>query len=288
MRNLKPIITPYENDALKIILTRQGDRGDILRTLEGDAKLSYTEYISLYKVKQLEKLSLRTNSKDEKEALVYCYNSAPTKLKKARKLIFESQEPETQSTCQYCCFGSPETLDHYAPKGKFPYYSIFFLNLIPCCFRCNLEKDETWLDAGKNREFINFYNDDIPKTRFLKCKFIFSTKNSTPIIKYQLDSFSIIPTLKTVVENHFKNLGLIELYNSKNSTTLSSFINELMSIKQVTDESDVTFYIARQKDNYTKMYGINHWKTVIYADALNSTDFLEYILFKRGIKPKKI
>lgn len=47
-----------------------------------------------------------------------------------------------QDLCPICRAGTPDTLDHYLPKGKMPTLAVVPNNLIPTCSACNSAKHE--------------------------------------------------------------------------------------------------------------------------------------------------
>jgi 5-methylcytosine-specific restriction endonuclease McrA len=80
-------------------------------------------------------------------------------------------------TCVYCnaqyAFAVPGTdrylnyeLDHYLPKSKYPYLCTTFMNLQPCCSKCNKKKSANEPDPKKEEIFRLFMPEgtpDVPK-----------------------------------------------------------------------------------------------------------------------------
>ena len=80
-------------------------------------------------------------------------------------------------TCVYCnaqyAFALPGTkgylnyeLDHFLPKSKYPYLSTTFINLQPCCSKCNKKKSDKEPNPKKEELFRLFMPEgtpDIPK-----------------------------------------------------------------------------------------------------------------------------
>jgi len=64
------------------------------------------------------------------------------------------------SLCPACGeAGSPNTLDHYLPKGKFPHLCVTPLNLFPMCDACQQAKGEKTGDGHSAKFFIHPYFD---------------------------------------------------------------------------------------------------------------------------------
>lgn len=65
-----------------------------------------------------------------------------------------------RSFCVYCGLPiAPETLDHFVPRSTLAEYSLFSLNLVPCCFPCNLKKRTSIWGPDRKRVVINPYVD---------------------------------------------------------------------------------------------------------------------------------
>ncbi|MEW1639273.1 hypothetical protein AB0469_35115 [Streptomyces sp. NPDC093801] len=69
-------------------------------------------------------------------------------------------------TCPLCGIGEVATLDHHAPKSRFPLLAITPLNLVPACDICNKCKSST-LPPPSGPEDLHPYFDDLGKDRWL-------------------------------------------------------------------------------------------------------------------------
>lgn len=61
---------------------------------------------------------------------------------KKRKYIYEEKYVFCKRVCSFCGRDAGDTLDHFYPKTKFPEFSLFLQNLVPCCSNCNTLKDD--------------------------------------------------------------------------------------------------------------------------------------------------
>lgn len=62
--------------------------------------------------------------------------------KSKRQYIYENNYLSCKRVCSFCGRDAGDTLDHFYPKVKFPEFSIFLNNLVPCCSNCNTLKDD--------------------------------------------------------------------------------------------------------------------------------------------------
>ncbi|MEQ9911179.1 HNH endonuclease [Pectobacterium polaris] len=82
------------------------------------------------------------------ELLIEYYEKAPKEL---NKLLLERRNEHELSFCPYCGNPmTPDTLDHFIPKGKWPEFSIFPNNLVPQCRGCAPVKGENYYCTENN------------------------------------------------------------------------------------------------------------------------------------------
>lgn len=173
--------------------------------------------------------------------------------------------------CPYCGLSEVDPLDHYLPISKFPEYSLFSVNLIPCCQVCNKNKGDKWLDADGNRVAINLYFDPVDVSQFLYCHIEYS--EGIPIPVFSLDSASLSTDLAGVFVNHFTELKLFERYLNESNEVITS---AMISIKRsgLTNPAMIAQSLASQATDLRIVYGKNHWKAAIYDGLSQSNAFL--------------
>lgn len=70
--------------------------------------------------------------------------------------------------CLYCGIRDSTTLDHFLSKSVYPNFSIYPVNLIPCCGRCNTNKGNYELTIDDEEHFfLHPYFDDFNMKRWL-------------------------------------------------------------------------------------------------------------------------
>ena len=139
------------------------------------------------------------------------------------------------STCPYCnrntvynlenSNGRTSEIDHFHPKGKYPYFAISFYNLIPSCKVCNKLKMED--EIGVN-PYESSFDEDF-KILVKNSKFYYSVdgfdleiKSDDAKVQKQIDTFK----LDDLYQNH-KDI-VLELIQ-KNAIYNESYLNELMT-----------------------------------------------------------
>lgn len=233
----------------------------------------FTIYSSHCKAGDLELITKSTISSKHAKALVDCYSIKSKGLSKLKKAIKDHQADILKSECQYCNIGEPSTFDHYLPKGKFPEFSVLSTNLIPCCFQCNLDKGEKWLNL-KQRRFINLYYDVIPKVKYLEAKIYF--KRKVPYAKFKLNITKIPPPLQAVISNHFKDLKLLIRYQERSGGSISDLLSSITPYSNPELRLQVKVQLDAEANEMRQKRGENYWRAAIIDACIDSNQFLDF------------
>jgi len=137
-------------------------------------------------------------------------------------------------------------LDHYFPKSRYPFLSISFFNLIPCCGNCNQSKSNSDVDLLKN---FHLYTEEEPREKF-KFKLEKTALVKNLIHKSNDIKFAFTSTGKEFdakLASHKRNFDIEGLYNTqkdviqeliwKSQAYNSSRIKELAGILNIPEKS---------------------------------------------------
>ncbi len=115
-------------------------------------------------------------------------------------------------------------LDHYLPKSKYPYFSLSFFNLIPCCNICNSIKRDNefsslsifhpYLENDTGEEDIHFefrYDENSETVEEIKEQLIISI-NPKPAHDGNIETF--LDKLETIYQEH-KDISAISIWKKK-------------------------------------------------------------------------
>lgn len=209
-----------------------------------------------------------------KDDMVYLYEGKLLKEGRSYYDILLTSAPH--GTCPFCGQRKVKTLDHYLPKTLYPTFAITPLNLVPCCSDCNKDKDTE--DANSPEEqLIHPYYDDIGELIWLNAEVV----EYLPVsIVFNVSDFSTSDgVLHTRVTNHFKILGLGELYAAHAAEELENIRGVLVDLKALPDDDSLRFYLRLQRDSCFSR-NPNSWNTAMYSalfssDWFNDQDFSE-------------
>lgn len=247
---------------------------DYVKNLNANRTYMIGRY-AVYKteLKALEKIGASTIvSQDAKDAIHSSFTSAFKKSIKedGLKQVYE----ECAGVCPFCGTGKLEEIDHYIPKENYPEFTLYPLNLIPICNKCNKKKWDKFLDGANERKFINFYSDCIDSLEFLRVAIDFKGNDikKTTKIKYTADFSKIADTyLKRVIEKHYKELDLLNRYADAANEEVSELFT-VLSNQDDNDEDEIRNAASRivigKKNGQLKTAGMNDWKYLLYEKML--------------------
>jgi len=123
----------------------------------------------------LEKVKADQNLETIKDELINCYENPTNPFKFAKNTLWDKfKEQRDDDKCPYCMIENARELDHYFSKTNYPEYSVFIPNPMPCCSICNREKGDRII-KNNQRQYINFYHDNIPDYQFLFVEFTWAS-----------------------------------------------------------------------------------------------------------------
>jgi hypothetical protein len=87
--------------------------------------------------------------------------------------------------CPYCGFGQVDELDHLLQRGYFHLFSIFPLNLVPCCGVCNRGKRKV-PSANASEHQVHVYLENVTGLDFLRAEATIAGSGAL-VVKYTVE-----------------------------------------------------------------------------------------------------
>lgn len=200
------------------------------------------------------------------------YEQPTDELLALKGLITAAQQPMARLFCQYCAIGEPNTYDHYVPKGSFPEFSIFSLNLIPCCYPCNQIKDEGWTQKGY-RHFVNLYHDTFVQSQMLAAELVIEPSGEIGIRFSLTRPASVTPHQLSIYSSHLQELGLYARYAQRAAGLITEVCS---SITRVNERIGITrSQLDAEAGSLSDLHGLNNWRAVVYRCLAESHRFLD-------------
>jgi len=176
--------------------------------------------------------------------------------------------------CPFCALGIPYTVDHYLPKSVYPEFSIFPLNLVPCCRDCNtlkLEHDP----ASINEVFLHPYYDEIMALQWLKADVVYAADDKPTLI------FFVDESIKKEEKKLYARLNFqmerLDLHYRYSTQASGELIDKEYLLKKVFDENgdqevrDLMEEIAESCAKVNK----NSWQAAMYRALVDDTRFCQ-------------
>lgn len=179
-------------------------------------------------------------------------------------IINLAKSPEIQ--CPLCGgISIPSQLDHFLPKARYGYFTVFPYNLIPVCKDCNTEYKKDFYPTDKNKQLIHPYldNDCFFSQQWLYAQYIGGT------IEYDVNPpDEWLNDQKEKVRFHFEMFKLKERFSHNAVGSLSDLLAQIQASKLHNMDMDI-FETSILDPVIERESRINHWKRVLYLAIKN-------------------
>jgi hypothetical protein len=210
----------------------------------------------------------------QKKDLLGCYYGSTTPLAKLKADIREAQAADLD-TCAYCGYGEI-TWDHYLPSSKFPEFSVYPTNLIPCCDPCNKQRSDEWIQDGQ-RTILNVYYDDIDQQEILLDASI-TFPGDLPRARFSLNDEAAARTaFGRFFKRHCERLHLADRFSGRSRRELARMKREISSHGQRSADQ-VRDHLVAQAEQEGTACGVNHHHAVLLRAASRSPAFIAYCI----------
>jgi 5-methylcytosine-specific restriction endonuclease McrA len=178
----------------------------------------------------------------------------------------------SEGRCPMCGFGEASTLDHYLPLNRYPEFSVFAMNLVPACARCNQLKGEL---VGKRPEaqFLHAFFDEIPLIAVLVCRV--DVQPRTVLVKYRIRQNSRVQA-DVLARMHYQ-FGRLQLADRFERQALNELGDRIAAFEQCVapgaNYGGLRDRLRAEARAFRTMLGPNHWKTALYLSLRQNRAF---------------
>jgi 5-methylcytosine-specific restriction endonuclease McrA len=206
-----------------------------------------------------------------KDAFINLYSSPAEKS--IHGAVIATLRSRTLQLCPACGEeGSPNTLDHYLPKERYPEFSILPHNLLPMCDTCQASKGAQTVDALNRRMFIHGYYDEFVDRQIVDLRI--GTPFNAPA------SISLEPTEALaqadadLVRRHLEGLKIVSRYHR---FFRSEYLHLLRIVNMMRDNGQETVTFLRTFRDGERLRSVNSWRHVFYSGVLSSPDLVDFL-----------
>lgn len=178
----------------------------------------------------------------------------------------------TGGRCPMCGFGEASTLEHYLPRSGYPEFSVFALNLIPACARCNLLKGGA-IGTTPATQYLHAFFHQLPRFALLVCSV--DIQAGAMAVRYRLKaSRPIARALLARAIYHFEELELGDRFRRESLTELGDRRSTFAEYAGPQNRYvELRRYLRREARGYRQVLGPNHWKTCLYSALARNRGF---------------
>ncbi len=196
----------------------------------------------------------------EKAAFIRLYETPP---KCARSLKNEIRALEGD-VCLYCGgVSQPEIIDHFLEKALFPEFSLFSLNLVPSCSRCNSLTGHHFDGIIKR---VHPYIYRFCSKQVLRCRI--SRIEGKPLFSISVEAAELKRAELRLAKRHVEHLQIQARFGKFAGGELRRLKRRLGSSRRLS----VTFVKQDLRREYRSwiIYGPNHWRCILIRAILDS------------------
>lgn len=172
----------------------------------------------------------------------------------------------------------PTTYDHVLPKGGFPEFSVFSLNLMPCCFDCNVQKNDAFIGADGRRVVINPYVDRFLASAVIDCSL--SEPYEAPLFTLGVKKSRLSVDARELCRKHIEQLKFQDRFQIFCAGRFYQFWRTLyLGVEQTSFGLDqLQFLIQSQIGASVLTYGPNNWDAVLLRAIASNRKLCRFLL----------
>jgi len=177
-------------------------------------------------------------------------------------------------TCPCCGILPADELDHHLPKVDFKLLSIYPRNLVALCHKCN-NKKRTVDGIDENKRFIHVYYDNVPvDVQFLFAQILI--KGGGLVVRYEVKKIAeLSELLYKQITFQTERVNFHGRIDPEVNIYLSSFAASLQLAYEGFGKAGVEITLKRAAEHAQKIFGLNHWRTVLLFGLAAYGDFCD-------------
>lgn len=175
--------------------------------------------------------------------------------------------------CPYCGFGQIQDLDHHLPKAVFQPFSIYSLNLIPCCATCNRGKPRKPRDDG-HEHLLHPYLEDLSAYEFMTASVVLDPVHGSLQVEFDVSRPpGMCEELHRRLINHFEVFDLNERYVAQVNIYLGGLEAALQQAYNVSGQHSLKEFLVRCSETNARRFGRNDWRTAVMLGLAGCHEF---------------
>ncbi|MBO9687089.1 MAG: HNH endonuclease [Mitsuaria chitosanitabida] len=179
-----------------------------------------------------------------------------SKLRTSLKLLAER--------CPYCGYGTIDELDHFLQKDIYKAFSVFPLNLVPCCGPCNRMKPKQPSALAEQHQ-VHVYLEDVSQYDMLRADVAIAPATGGLLIGFRLQQPAHMPAeLFNRVVHHMTTFKLRERFVRQTNIFLAG-LETAMDDAFEAGPLVLQQYLGRTAASIARRAGNNDWRSALMA-----------------------
>jgi 5-methylcytosine-specific restriction endonuclease McrA len=168
--------------------------------------------------------------------------------------------------------GTPNTLDHYLPKDRYPEFSILPQNLLPMCDACQASKGTKTVDAANRRLFIHAYYDTFVDQQIVLLT-IDAPYNAPASITLE-PATTLNAADADLVRRHLSELEIINRYHRFFRSEYLHLLRIVNILRRTEQDVEQNLHNFRALE---RLRSVNGWRHIFYSGVLANPDLFAYL-----------
>lgn len=190
-----------------------------------------------------------------------------------QKPVLEELRARTLQHCPACGeFGTPNTLDHYLPKNRFPEFAVTAANLFPMCDTCQGWKGQKALNTNGERLFLHPYFDAFLDAQVIQL--VIGEPYGAPVSMHLRAHVDLDEELRSLVARHLQSLNIATRYYH---FFRDEYIHLLASAREIREEGLDMQQMLGLFRNKERRKSVNSWGHVFYDAVLQNEALMTYL-----------
>lgn len=176
-------------------------------------------------------------------------------------------------SCPYCGYGPIEDLDHLLQRAHFQIFSIFPLNLVPCCAACNRGKARNPIWEPEKQQ-IHVYLEDTSDFDFLRASVSLAPGTGALVANFYIhQSEGMSDELYARLSHHLIEFDLQARYQKQVNIYLGEQQGALVFIFDEHGGKGLKKLCISNAVALSKRFGTNDWRTALMRGLAECEEF---------------
>ena len=177
--------------------------------------------------------------------------------------------------CPYCGIGEIQDLDHLLQRGQYKLFSIFALNLVPCCATCNRGKRKKPSQQSEQHQ-VHVYLEDVSAHDFFRADVQIDAATGALLTRFYIErSPGMASDVYDRLCHHIDEFDLQERYIREANIHLGGQVAAFEMAFEAGGAEALQALLTKTAAAHARRFGSNDWRTALMRGAASCEAFCE-------------